>query len=62
MTRPVWTARCKSGYEYHGKPCRQATRRGALLCDGCLAAEVVPAPRQMSLLVRVAGALAALFA
>jgi hypothetical protein len=43
MSRAPWTARCKSGYLFAGKPCQCPTRRGALLCDGCLTAEVVPA-------------------
>jgi hypothetical protein len=64
---PVWTARCKSGYTFHGRPCQRACRRGALLCDDCLDAVVVPAPatpgRMLgAALYLVAGTLAAVAA
>jgi hypothetical protein len=59
--RVAWTARCKSGYEYRGRTCQRATRRGALLCDECLHAEVIPAVAHASLLARVAAAVVALF-
>jgi hypothetical protein len=42
-TRIIWTARCKSGYTFHGKACNRATGRGRLLCADCLGAEPLPA-------------------
>lgn len=56
-TKRVWTARCKSGYQYlvagtagtagaSGKlvyrECRRAAGRGHILCSECASAEVVP--------------------
>jgi hypothetical protein len=60
-TRVIWTARCKSGYEFNGHVCQQVTRRGALLCDECLSAEVIPSVRHAGMLARVLGAVIALF-
>jgi len=57
---PVWTARCKSEYEFNGRACRRVTRRGALMCDECLSAQVVPALPRVGVLARIAGAMAAL--
>jgi hypothetical protein len=59
--RVLWTARCKSGYEFNGHVCQQVTRRGALLCDSCLSAEIIPSAHRASLLVRAMSAVIALF-
>lgn len=40
--QPHWTARCKSGYTFGGKPCRRICSRGELLCGDCRTAVVVP--------------------
>jgi hypothetical protein len=61
-TRVIWTARCKSGYEFNGHVCQQVTRRGALLCDDCLSAVVLPTVYRPSLLARAFTAVLALFA
>ncbi len=46
-----WTARCKSGYAYRTDrgqwrkqwhTCNQPCRKGMLMCEQCLSAEVVP--------------------
>lgn len=42
MTKALWTARCKSGYTFNGKPCSHFTPRGVLICSDCLTAQVVP--------------------
>jgi hypothetical protein len=62
MSRAPWTARCKSGYTFAGKPCQCPTRRGALLCDGCLTAEVVPSARPAGVVAWALAAAAALLA
>jgi hypothetical protein len=59
--RVMWTARCKSGYEFNGKACQHVTRRGALLCDSCLDAVVIPSVRHTGMLTRAIGAVVALF-
>ena len=45
---PVWTARCKSGYQFRNRQgkwrsCSRFTGRGEILCTECARAEVVPA-------------------
>jgi len=40
----MWTARCKSDYQFGRHTCRKTCRRGMLMCDDCLSAEVIPAP------------------
>ena len=35
MKRAMWTARCKSGYEFGGRPCGRPTPRGVLVCATC---------------------------
>jgi hypothetical protein len=40
--RPIWSARCKSGFTFDGKPCRRPCSRGELLCADCATAVVVP--------------------
>lgn len=40
--RVAWTARCKSGFEFNGKPCRRVAPRGQIMCNDCLSAERVP--------------------
>jgi hypothetical protein len=49
MTRAIWTARCKSGYTFHGRVCQRVTPRGMLLCADCLSAESIPTPREPSM-------------
>lgn len=54
-TRAPWTARCKSGYTFHGRTCNRPAPRGALLCGDCLHAEPVPAlPRTGTLQIILA--------
>jgi hypothetical protein len=48
-----WTARCKSGFEFHGRACARLTPRGALMCETCLSAVVVPTAPKVGLLARV---------
>jgi len=47
VSKAIWTARCKSGFEYRrsdGKlhVCNKACGRGQLLCADCHDADVVP--------------------
>lgn len=53
-----WTARCKSGYEFHGRSCNRPAPRGMLLCSDCLHAEHLPALPPTGLLQIVLAAVA----
>jgi hypothetical protein len=65
MRYPVWTARCRSGFEfprivrgrvrYHA--CKRSCSRGELLCAECATAQSVPVEARVSLLARVARSL-----
>jgi hypothetical protein len=59
---PVWTARCKSGYQFTGKDgkyhtCNRSASRGELLCSECASAQVVATERAVSLLARAMASL-----
>ena len=47
---PVWTARCKSEYQFRvaGKyqTCNRSCARGELICSECATAETVPSSRR----------------
>ena len=51
---PVWSARCKSGYQFHGRTCNRPASRGELLCSECATAQVIATVTPDSLLARMA--------
>ena len=61
MSHVMWNARCKSGYQFNGKPCHRVTRRGALFCDDCLSAEVMPTAPRVGMVTRIMTAVVAVW-